>query len=152
MGDGISTCISLHNIDVPCNLARLSLVLFPHVCLRIYVNECGRSLVQCYRQVKNYSITPFMGQMAFWLLLRQFHLGILHHRLHVDSSNICCCLAIDLLLSSYFLDDHVCIMHFNQQNDAKDRENKIFIMEQSKTRWPQRDVLQKKQSTEILSV
>ena len=68
--------------------------------------------------------------------------------LQVDSSNICRCLAINLLLSSYFLVDNACIMHCNWQNDAKDRKSKIFIMDESETR---RDILEKKKLTEILS-
>ena len=66
----------------------------------------------------------------------------------VDSSDICRCLAINLLFSSYFLDDNAGIMHCNWQNDAKDRKSKIFIMDESETR---RDILEKKKLTEILS-
>ena len=66
----------------------------------------------------------------------------------VDSSDICRCLAINLLLSSYFLVDHAAIMHCNWQIDAKDRKSKIFIMDESETR---RDILEKKKLTEILS-
>ena len=68
--------------------------------------------------------------------------------LQVDSSNIRRCLAINLLLSSYFLDDNAGIMHCNWQNDAKDRKSKIFIMDESETR---RDILEKKKLTKILS-
>lgn len=68
--------------------------------------------------------------------------------LQVDSSNIRRCLAINLLLSSYFLDDNAGIMHCNWQNDAKDRKSKIFMMDESETR---RDILEKKKLTKILS-
>ena len=97
--DGVSTCIPFYNIDVPCNLAWLSLVLFPHVCLWIYgkikfkisqtqpvnsVDQCRRSFTQCHKQIENNSIPPIVDQMAFWLLFCQFHLGILYNWLYVS--------------------------------------------------------------------